>query len=291
MARSLERSCSPISQRRQATKSWIREAPASPGLERMEAYFVGRAYAPHRHDTYAIGYTLSGIQCFDYRGEACRSVSGRVIVLHPDELHDGRAGTDEGFQYRMIYVDPALISQALGGKPLPFVRDVVQEHRRFRHAVDLAFDDIDSPMEDIRLGELILQIAECLNGTAAIESRKAGALDARAISRTRAYLRANMEHSVLRGELEKVSGLDRWTLARQFRRACGTSMSRFLILRRLERVRQLLHDGSTLADAAADVGFSDQSHMTRHFKNAYGLSPGHWVKLGMVKTDEFGSSS
>ena len=290
MTESLERSCSGTVMRRRAGKSWLREAPASPGLERMEAFFVGQAYTPHRHDTYAIGYTLSGIQCFDYRGEERRSIPGKTIVLHPDELHDGRAGTEDGFQYRMIYVDPALISQALGGKPLPFIRDVVLEHGQIRHTVDLTFDDVESPMEDVRLGELILQIAECLNGTVGNSTSKSVAVDIRAISRTRAYLRAHMERSVSRDELETVSGLDRWTLARQFRRACGTSMSRYLTMRRLERVRQLLHDGEALADAAADAGFSDQSHMTRHFKKAYGLSPGRWVKLGTAKADELGST-
>jgi AraC-like DNA-binding protein len=288
MIKSLERSCSASGRQRQAAKSWLREAPPSPGMERMEAFFMGQAYTPHRHDTYAIGYTLSGIQCFDYRGEERRSMPGKTIVLHPDELHDGRAGTDEGFQYRMIYVDPALISQALGGKPLPFIREAVQEHREIRHAIDVAFDTAGTSVEDLQLGDLILRLAECLNSTATSGPKKPAAIDIPAITRTRAYLRENIERSVLRDELETVSGLDRWTLARQFRRACGTSMSRYLAMRRLERVRQRLHDGLALADAAADAGFSDQNHMTRHFKRAYGISPGQWAKLSIAKADDLG---
>jgi hypothetical protein len=41
--------------------------------------------------------------------------AGRVIVIHPDEAHDGHAGAPGGFVYRMLYVDPALIGAALGG--------------------------------------------------------------------------------------------------------------------------------------------------------------------------------
>jgi len=37
-------------------------------MHRLEAYFNGNAYAPHRHDTYAIGITIHGLQRFDYRG-------------------------------------------------------------------------------------------------------------------------------------------------------------------------------------------------------------------------------
>jgi hypothetical protein len=43
------------------------------------------------------------------------------MVLHPDEIHDGEAGTEAGFHYRMVYIEPALIQKILGGRPLPFI--------------------------------------------------------------------------------------------------------------------------------------------------------------------------
>ena len=100
----LERSCG----------DWIRSAPPSPGLERIEARFSGHGFDPHRHDTSAIGFTLDGVQAFRYRGAARRSTRGEVFVLHPDEVHDGHAGTDAGFRYRILYVEPRLIQDALG---------------------------------------------------------------------------------------------------------------------------------------------------------------------------------
>jgi hypothetical protein len=86
-----------------------------PGLERLEARFQGHAYDPHRHETYAIGLTLDGAQGFRYRGQPQVSRAGQIMVLHPDEQHDGHAAIPDGFSYRMIYVDPALISGALEG--------------------------------------------------------------------------------------------------------------------------------------------------------------------------------
>jgi AraC-like DNA-binding protein len=50
-------------------------------------------------------------------------------------------------------------------------------------------------------------------------------------------------------------------------------------MRRLEKVKSVLHKGLSLADAAAESGFSDQSHMNRHFKRAFGMAPGHWRRL------------
>lgn len=103
-------------------RDWVRRAPQHGAVERIEAYFAGHGYDPHRHDTYAIGQTLAGVQSFRYRRSQRHSLPGGCLVLHPDELHDGEAGSQEGFRYRMLYVEPALIQQALGGRPLPFVR-------------------------------------------------------------------------------------------------------------------------------------------------------------------------
>ena len=69
----------------------------------------------------------------------------------------------------------------------------------------------------------------------------------------------------------------RWSLARQFRAAFGTSPSRFRTLRRLDLARRLLRQGSRPAEAAAAAGFADQSHLTRQFKQAYGLTPARWA--------------
>ncbi len=78
-------------------KDWIRRAAPSSRVERIEAYFGGHGYDMHRHDTYAIGRTLAGVQSFHYRRGMQHSLPGGTIVLHPDEAHDGQAGTDAGF--------------------------------------------------------------------------------------------------------------------------------------------------------------------------------------------------
>jgi AraC-like DNA-binding protein len=50
-------------------------------------------------------------------------------------------------------------------------------------------------------------------------------------------------------------------------------------MRRLALARAAIASGTSLADAAATAGFADQSHMTRHFKRAYGLTPGRWAAV------------
>lgn len=111
--------------------------PPTAGLQRLRAGFAGHAYDRHRHETYAVGVTETGLQCFRYHGTPQASTAGRVIVLHPDQPHDGHAGTPGGFAYRMLYVDPSAIAAALGGRVLPFVREPVFEDFRLRCVLGL----------------------------------------------------------------------------------------------------------------------------------------------------------
>ena len=80
-------------------------------------------------------------------------------------------------------------------------------------------------------------------------------------------------------ELEAVTGHDRFSLTRQFRRLCGTSPYRYLLMRRLDRVRSQIAAGRPLAQIALDAGFADQAHMTRLFRSSYGLSPARFRAL------------
>ena len=94
-------------------QDFLRQDEPCPGVRRLAARFHGHAYDPHRHDCYAVGVTLDGVQEFQYRGAVRASSTGQTMVLHPDEAHDGHAGIEDGFTYHMLYVDPALICAAL----------------------------------------------------------------------------------------------------------------------------------------------------------------------------------
>ena len=275
----LERSCGP------SRGDWIKLAPSGPGLERIEAFFAGHAYDPHRHDTYAVGYTLGGVQSFDYRGAKADSLPGNVLVLHPDEVHDGRAGANVGFHYRMMYVEPRLVRDALGSraKSLPFVRAAVLADDRLMAALRPALGELDRRLEPLESDQGVLAIAEALLALdPSARGRSLSATCAIAVERTRQFLEENFERVVASEELEALTGLDRYSLARHFRTRLGTSPYRYLTMRRLDRARRHIREGDSLADAAAASGFADQSHMARQFKRAYGLSPGRWRALNLA---------
>src|SRR5580704_9143405 len=151
----LERSCGP--------GEWVDAMGPVDGVELFSARLRGRPFSRHRHDVYAIGVTEEGVQAFAYRGAVERSLPGQVFVLHPDELHDGRADGPGLFGYRQLYVSPDRIASALPALtgrpgPLPFALPVTDDPV-LAHVVRAAFAHASEPLA---LDALVLALAEGL---------------------------------------------------------------------------------------------------------------------------------
>ena len=259
----------------------IRFGAGAPGIERAEVELRGRGFAPHRHDTYAIGITTAGVQVFRYRGRRHVCLPGQVHVLHPDELHDGGPGTDAGFAYRIVYVEPELVRAALGGGALPFVGDPVHDPAPAADDLVRILDGLDDPIGDLARSDAAAAVAQLLLALSGRPDPE-GPIDLAAVARVREHLAADAAQHTSAAELERIAGIDRYTLARHFRRAYGTSPDRYRTMRRLALARAAIATGEPLARAAADAGFADQSHMTRQFVRAYGLTPGRWARLAQA---------
>lgn len=260
--------------RAQLDQDWVKRAPGA--ADRIEARFSGAAFAPHRHDTYAIGITLAGVQTFDYRGATRRSLPGHVVVLHPDERHDGRAGTDDPFHYRTLYLAPTLLQPALYGHPLPFVDGGVSTDPALKRALVPLLDNYDDALGALEFHDALIVLADALLAIARQAPRERVRNRASAEA-ARTYLDAHVDEDVGLADLEIAARCDRWQLSRDFRAIFGTSPYRYLILRRLDKARAMMIDGHTIADTAAACAFADQSHFTRQFKRSVGLTPNAWL--------------
>jgi AraC-like DNA-binding protein len=276
----LERSCG-------ERRNTIRFGFAAPGLERAEVYLSTLAFEPHRHDTYALGVTTAGVQTFGYRGSRHVCLPGQLHFLYPDETHDGAAGTAQGFGYRILYLAPELVRDALDGEELPFVADPVQSPTTETQILAELLANIDEPISDLGQVETVVAAADLLRSLGDRRRRRRMTVDTSAVQRVRDYLAAHATEPTPAETLERVADADRFTITRQFRSVHGTSPDRYRALRRLEHARRAIESGVPLARAAVDAGFADQSHLTRQFKRAFGLTPGRWAAaVARPQTDE-----
>lgn len=262
---------------------WLMRAPGR--LERFEACFTGSAYSPHRHDTYTICITVAGVQAFDYRGANRCSRPGQLVVLHPDELHDGRAGDTDPFRYRTAYIAPAEIQAVLAG-PLPFVASAVTDDARLRGPARALLGELDRALGELEYSDALYDLAHALRRIAGGTTPRSVA-NRVAAARARDYMLARLDHPIRIDDLERETGHDRWQLSRDFRALYGTSPHRFMVARRLDAARAMLLAGSTTADTAHACGFADQSHFGRAFKKTFGMTPNAWATLAQARARSF----
>lgn len=258
----------------------MRIAPALNGLERLQAWFQGYAYDWHRHDTYAVGVTLEGIQTFDCHRTTYHSLPGGVMVIHPDERHNGRAGSAIGFRYCMMYIEPSRIRQALDLRTLPFVPAVVFDDRALSQTILAAFRSFPEPLPELESDAVIARVADYLVRRSDTKpALRKLTVSKRLMEVVRAFLDAEFRRAVASEELETLAKVNRYSIAHHFRLYFGTSPYRYLMMRRLAEARRLIIQGRPIVTVAIDLGFADQSHLTRSFQQMFGLPPGRLQRL------------
>jgi AraC family transcriptional regulator len=95
--------------------------------------------------------------------------------------------------------------------------------------------------------------------------------------RAREILRANIKRGVALKEVARECGLSVGYFSHAFHRTLGVAPYKWLTEQRVVLSKEKLRDDRlSLSDVAAECGFSDQSHLTRAFRQTVGVSPGAW---------------
>lgn len=277
----------------QFSSDWINiRRDQETGIETVHAHFQGHAYDPHDHDEMLVGVTHQGVQRFSCNRSTHTSTPGRSILIEPGAVHDGFAPEPEGFTYGMLYLPQRWVSamtdrlgvgdaSSLGAA----FRNTLTDDVHLRSAIQCAFQAIHQNegrlARDERLDTLMAVLSKHLRPVQS--SDKAEAVPV--MERAKEFLHVLMATDVSLDELANYTGIDRFRLTRQFKRTYGQTPHAYLIRLRLRTARALLAAGKPAAEVAAEVGFSDQSHMGVWFRRAYRLTPAAYQRLCTNLTD------
>ncbi|WP_426954903.1 AraC family transcriptional regulator [Muricoccus radiodurans] len=251
------------------------------GAEAIRARFAAHAYDLHRHDEWLVGVTDRGVQDFHHRGTRQRSTPGRIILIEPEEAHDGQAGSAEGFSYRMLYLPRPWLRASLGEGGDPGFRTGLTDDPPLGRAIRAACAALAGPEGRLARDAALDAVLERLRPHLGRLVSHAGAgRDARVARRARERLHDDLAADPGADALAAAAGAaDRFRLARAFRAAYGVSPHAYLVQIRLLHARHLLAAGERPAAVAASCGFADQSHLGRWFRRAYGLTPAAYRAL------------
>ena len=253
-------------------------------LELLRATYVTHTFAPHFHEGFAIGVIQAGVETFSYRKKQYFSAPGALVLINPGEIHTGEAAVAEGWTYRMLYPDAAILQQAaseVAGPqrdvpffPAPVVYDAPMAQLMLK--LHLALEDEAASVLEREslllwtLGQLIVRHADDRPASQRLQVERA------AVQAARDYLDAHYAGDVSLDTLAAQVNLSPFYLLRVFKQEMGLSPHAYLTQTRIWRARKLLLAGFPIADVAAQTGFADQSHLTRRFKRIVGVTPGQY---------------
>lgn len=244
-------------------------------------------YPAHIHDCVELIWIHSGRADFTCRGVCYPLKAGDLCLMAPNELHHTQAPPGERCTVSLIHV------------PSNLYWPVVDELTRQKRRIDLA------PVHVVRaeaMGFPLLLMLESLIQSTAYDKvsgwlmRLLEAILVTPHGYTAARLEGTYWHPAVRQAREAIAEhadapINVQDIARQvglnvryfislFKEGTGLSPHQYQIAMRVDRARNLIQDQQVpLSEVAVCAGFSDQSHLNRHFKRSYGYTPGGFRQI------------
>lgn len=268
-----------------ANRVHYRHIAEMPGLVLGAAQFSTFSFDRHFHLDYHIGLVTEGVQRQRFRGKSVLIGPGCVSLMPPGEIHDGVIDSASGYTLRTFRLSSELLGSVaeelsdtqrepvLSGALLEDPELAMQLVRLFdvmRAADDAASLAVQS--EWLRLMNLMLTRSRAL-----VPQQTSGALSPVQWGQVRDYCFAHLSEKITLDALAALCDLGRFQFLRQFKQTIGMTPHAWLLRLRLEHACALLSRSSlTIAEVAQGVGFYDQSHFNRAFRQAFGVAPSNY---------------
>ncbi|MFK8183020.1 MAG: AraC family ligand binding domain-containing protein [Phormidesmis sp.] len=259
--------------------------PVLHDLEMLRATYVNYTFSRHAHEGFGIAIVEKGAMAFDYQGTRHIAPEGSVVITHPGEMHTGEAATETGWTYRTMLPASDWLQQAATelrehSTHLPYFSSPLIHDKQLNQRLIKLHRTLENAACALERESLFLwNMAQLVNQYASDRpTAKPLSKEHHTIQQVQDYLIAHYTENISLKELSTLVSLRPLRLLRAFRKQIGLPPHAYLNHIRVHQAKKLIAAHWTIADAALETGFSDQSHLHRHFKKLTGITPGQYAK-------------
>lgn len=252
----------------------------------LEAYYfkgLEQQFPNHFHDYYVIGLIDNG-----QRYLTCREVDyvinpNDLILFNPYDNHACKQVGDSPLHYRSLHITRSKmqkyyteVTESLA--VLPFFDTVVTQYTNanlFRKLHQMIIDE----KEEIEKEEIFYFLIENIMRHHSNHINKPNAKNDRLINCVRDFIHQHYHQKITLNELSQLVQMNKYTLLRAFTKQQGITPYQYLETIRLNEAKKQLEQGLPLLDISLNIGFSDQSHFTRFFKQFIGVTPKQYQNI------------
>lgn len=247
---------------------------------KVEAYrFEGvmQKFPNHFHEHYVLGFIESGRRRLCCQNTEYTIDTGDLTIFNPFDNHACEQIDAEPLDYRCVNIGPEVMAKKA------FDITGIEYQPRFTLTVAFRSDAAEALRE---LHAMIMQqspklekeqafyflIEHLIHALAAPPPGKAPEVS-ESVQGACEYMDKHFAQAVSLDDLSALSGLNKYTLLRNFTKQLGITPYQYLQTVRANASKKLLENGAEPIEAAMQAGFSDQSHFTKCFKSFIGLTP------------------
>ncbi|WP_158902204.1 AraC family transcriptional regulator [Burkholderia sp. L27(2015)] len=251
------------------------------GAALLRGRFTNFSYDVHTHDTACFALLTWGSIRIKMRGSEFVARRGDLYAIDADEPHAGGPVDLHGWSQRTLYVDLNYLRALVGDERVsrsvtlagPIIRDralcstLYGVHRCSQERGPALYRE----ERYLAFAARLLQRHASNTAPPVVVGR-----EDRAVKLARDFLTDHLDVSVHLTDIASAAGLPPYRLFRAFNRATGMTPHGFQRQARVRYAMDLIKSGLALAEVAAAAGFTDQAHLTRHFRRMMGVTPGSY---------------
>ena len=246
----------------------------SAGITVLSASFTDFKYKRHSHKEYALGVTLRGIQEYNLDGSHQLSRENGVMLFNPEQPHDGMAGDNTGLDYVMVYIDPELFLELTKRNEIGRFRSPVVYNFCLQDKILRLCSAVLSKRDEAFCSELLLSLAESFSKPDLFETYKK---DESLMKKAKEMIHENVEAVLKLEDISRELDISKFSLIRMFKAATGITPYQYFLNLKLELARELIEKTGDIYSAVAEYGFTDLTHLNKHFKRIYGITAFEYI--------------
>jgi len=240
----------------------------------------------HHHDFYEIYYFISGQVEYRVEGKTFSLAPGDLLLISPWEFHQPIVQPGVPYERRVLWIDRSYITQFNSGDCSlvscfdPAISNLIRPSKPQQAVIGSLLEQMMQESASSHFGAslyaqgLFLQLMVEINRMAkrTVHDKKPGEGD-ELVSQVLSFISAHYAEKLTLQMLADTFYVSKYYLSHEFSRKVGTSIYRYVLLRRLLSARELISGGLSPSEACIRCGFSDYANFYRLFKAEYGLSP------------------
>lgn len=265
------------------------------GVELRYSSYHNEAFRKHTHTSYSIGLVKSGSATFWLQDTTHLIKGGQLVVIPPHVVHACNPDTESVMTYWMFYIDASLLEQAAkdvfsNEAVLPLFSQPVVECPNLYASWKTVCGAITTADQPLQKQSCLLQaIADLLQhyitqeqNISAATASNSQVSDSPAVKRAQEFIQKQLHQKITLDDLAATANLSRYHLLRLFQAETGLPPHAYQNQLRIHKSRMLLRQNLPISHVAAELGFTDQSHFARVFKQFTGATPIQYQRGGKI---------